>query len=697
MGACDWLAAWDAVVAAGGTAAIEEFWLNRLDEGVGDGESFVEALRRLRSASKKALAATLLELAADASQGERAWQARKRFLCELLRLGIGDAERARASLEEAVRHLWAGRPSLEKLLQHFPLRGSRKPLESLETLELWLTHDVGGVFAMAGRGAGRVSEASPQLGVLRLDFAREKRVPVPIDAAARYLTPLPPRHFLRRRLEEPQILAQEVAADPPAALEALLASLGTALTVAELRATLEGLVSDEQWAPWWSKARKHPRLLAVGSGSRVAYRMAAAGGPEEEIRAQFAAADLGQRIELARRHGARSRELGAEMARELLVGAGQAGVEIAQAWEALHIAARLGAGEPEVSAGRAVVVARAGASGLLDSLTDAQQRELALQFLRTHTPDGWIETLSRRLENESHPRLLGMIAGALVEAGEIERLRSFLDQAFLHPQKLPAAILWACEETGAGTVAALLDERHTGALLVRLVELAERKEFSPLRARLKEVLSPRGLAGRIVQDRLTVEQGRRLQQILDKPGALVEERSWLRRAVIARFPELREERRDDSVPALASTAARLQAELRNLLEKEIPEVLKAIQIAREHGDLSENFEYHAARARQELLSAKAAQLQGDLSQVKVIDPARIDPARVRVGTRVILDGEGERLAYAILGPYEANPEACIVSHASELAQAVLEKAVGETVTVSGRRVRIAAIERYEET
>ena len=230
---------------------------------------------------------------------------------------------------------------------------------------------------------------------------------------------------------------------------------------------------------------------------------------------------------------------------------------------------------------------------------------------------------------------------------------------------------------------------------MRLVELAERKEMVPHRARLREVISARGVAGEIVQERLTVEQGRRILQLLEHPGELAEERRWLRRAVTARFPELRETRGEDAVPALAETVHRLQDELRVILEKDIPETLKAIQVAREHGDLSENFEYHAARARQELLSARAAQLQGDLARVRLVDPAKIDPSRVRVGTRVRLEAEGggETRELTVLGPYEADPERGVLSHGTEAVQALLDRAVGDRVPFDGRSWVIAAIER----
>jgi transcription elongation GreA/GreB family factor len=689
----DWISAWDGVVARGDASAVEEFWLARLEAGVGDGAAFTEALRRLRGAGKKTLAATLLELADEQARTEGAWEGRKRFVSEMLRLGIGNPEEHRAALEECVRHLWPGRPSLKSLLAHYSLRTSRKSAETLETLELWLEHDVGSVFSMAGRGPGRVVEASPKLGILRLDFEKERHVPVPIDAARKYLTPLPAGHFLRRRLEEREALGAEVARDPQGTLEQILESLGGPLSVPEIKAALAGLLPEDMWTGWWNRAKKNPRLLAAGQGSRVQYRLAGEHGAEQEIRAEFANISLERQVEMARRHGARSRELGAWMGAELLRRAGEPGADPGVAWEALSLAARSGADAAQVHSAREAVLAAVGPALLLEAVGDATQREAVLDFIREHHADGSVEVVAAWLEKETNARLLLRATSFLIQAGESARVHSFLDQVLVSPTKLPAAFVWLCEEDDEA-LAPLLEERRGGALLVRLVELAERREFGPFRPRLKEIVSPSGLAARIVQERLTVDQARRIVQIVENPGELADERNWLRRAVTARFPELRPGAAADFVPALNVTVLRLQDELRALLEKEIPETLRAIQEARAHGDLSENFEYHAARARQEFLSARASDLQADLARVRIVDPATVDTARIRVGTRVWLEPEqgGERRAVTILGPYEADPAQGIVSNASEAAQGLLEKAAGDPVKFDGATWTVGKIE-----
>jgi len=697
VGSTEWLEEWDALVAAGNNGAIEEFWLERLEQGVGDPDSFLEALRRLRSAGKKTLAASLLELGEVEAGARHDLVARKLFLRELLRLGIGDGEQQRADLLACVRQLWPGSPSLESFLQHFDLATARKPFEALDMLEAWLAHDVGTVVAMAGRGPGRVVEANPKLGVVRIDFEKEKRFPMPIDAASKYLTPLPEGHFLRRRLEVRDVVAREVRDDPQAALEAILVSLGGTASATDLKAALDGIVSPAEWTSWWNKARKNERVLATGAGSRLQYRLAAAsgGGAAEEILAEVDAAPLARKVELARRHGGRNRELGGALAERLVAAASLVEAEPGAAWDALAQADRFGAAAADVRAARATLVQRHGAARLLDAIGDAAQRESCLEYLRREGGDGWVSVFADRLESESHPRIITSLATSLVEAGRTAVVEAVLDRVFLNPQRAPDLFVWACEAPEEGAVTSILADRHTGALLVRLVELAERGEFAPHRARLKEVIGPSGLAVRILQERLSVEQARRLLQVLERPGELAESRAWLRRALPTRFPQLRESNEEAHIPALAATRHRLQDELKRLVEQEIPETLRAIQVARAEGDLRENFEYHAARARQELQSARAAQLQADLSRMRVIEPDTLDLSVVRAGARVTLEGDAGALrSLSILGPYEADPDRGVLSNQSEVAGAMLGKSVGEPVAFDGGTWRIAAIEPH---
>jgi len=686
-----WVDEFARLLEEGNKEKLEEFWLAKLEEGVEDPDPFLAANLLLRRAGKKKDAHTLLELAWSEARQRQAWKALRAFAEECLRLGVGDEAKLRADLVEAIRHLWAGRASLEQLLAHYDLPRHKNPLQACEELEAWLAHDLGEVFAMAGRGPGRVVEINPKLGVLRLDFEKEKKVPVPIGAASRHLLPLPPGHFLRRRLEEPAALRQELLADPPEALVALLRSFGKPLSVAEIREALGSLLADSEWASWWNKAKKSELVVAEGKGASVRYRALAASEAVEELGQRFAAADFAEKLELARR-AKKGTPLAREMAQALLAAAQREPAK--EAFAALDAARKLGAAEEDVARVKATILEKRPALELARELTEASHRQEVLQYLLDR---GDAEALAGWLFLETNPRLLRLASEKLLELGERAKLEQFFGQVFLHPARFAAAWVWAMELT-EGPVAELVAAKKNPAAVLRLVDAGERKEFAPYRARIRALLSPSSWVAEVLKKDLTEEQARRLYHILQTPGVLKEERAWLKRAVLARFPQLAAGAAEDTaVPALPKTVAWLRQQLDNLLHREIPATLKAIQTAREEGDLRENFEYHAQRARQELLSARAAKLQADLSRIKLIEPAQVDTSKVRIGCQVELQApEGGTRTVAILGPYEANPEAGIYSHASGVGEALLGRAVGEEVQLEGKTYRIARIAPVDE-
>ncbi len=687
-----WLKEFEALIAEGKGQHIEEFWLSKLEAGLDDPDPFLAANLALRRAGKKKDALLLLELAWEQAREQKAWRAVRAFAEECLRLGVGDATKLRADLEESMRKLWAGRPSLESLLRFFDLRQHKNPVDACEELETWLRHDVGEVFAMAGRGPGRVVEANPKVGVLRLDFEKEKKVPVPIGAASRYLLPLPPGHFLRRRLEEPQKLRQELLADPPAGLVALLRCYPQPLTVSEIREAVGPLLADAEWASWWNKAKQAKEVLAEGKGSSTRYRAVSLGKAEEELAQRFAQAPLAEKVDLARR-AKRGTPQAQEMVRLLLAEVDQAAP--ADAYAAIAAAKRLGASEEDLQQAWASLRARVEPLQLLAALSDATDREAVLADL---VSEGAWESLVAWLERETNPRLLRFMAENLLAAGQEAALQKFLAHVFLHPARFAAAWVWALELED-GPVAPLVAGKRSAAALLRLVDAGERKEFSPYRGRIRALISPTSWVGQVLREELTEELAKRLYHILQSPGVLREERAWLKRVVLARFPQLAgQPAASETVPALSKTVSWLQEQLANLLYKEIPATLKAIQTAREEGDLRENFEYHAQRERQEQLSSRAAKIQADLAKVQIINPAQIDTSQVRVGCQVDLESEAssKRRRVVILGPYEANPEAGIFSHASEVGQSLLGKKEGEHVQLDGETYRIVGIAPVDE-
>ncbi len=128
---------------------------------------------------------------------------------------------------------------------------------------------------------------------------------------------------------------------------------------------------------------------------------------------------------------------------------------------------------------------------------------------------------------------------------------------------------------------------------------------------------------------------------------------------------------------------RLEEELRRLKTVERPAVVRAIAQAREHGDLSENAEYHAARERQSFIEGRMAELEDKVSRAEVIDPAQVSGDKVMFSAQVtVVDEESDEEArYRIVGQDESDIAEGRLSVASPMARAMIGKSVGDQIEV----------------
>ncbi len=139
----------------------------------------------------------------------------------------------------------------------------------------------------------------------------------------------------------------------------------------------------------------------------------------------------------------------------------------------------------------------------------------------------------------------------------------------------------------------------------------------------------------------------------------------------------------DKIPMTADGLKQLEDELRTLKDDERPAVIKAIAEAREHGDLSENAEYHAARERQSFIEGRITELESIISYADVIDPTKLSGDVVRFGATVLVVDEDtdEEKTYQIVGEHESDIEKGKMSISSPLARVLIGKSLGDSVEV----------------
>jgi transcription elongation factor GreA len=143
----------------------------------------------------------------------------------------------------------------------------------------------------------------------------------------------------------------------------------------------------------------------------------------------------------------------------------------------------------------------------------------------------------------------------------------------------------------------------------------------------------------------------------------------------------------EKVPMTIEGFQMLEVELHRLKAEERPRIIQQIADAREHGDLSENAEYHAAKEAQGLNEARVADLEDKLSRAEVIDPSKLSGANIKFGATVTLEDEdsGDKVKYKIVGEHEANVRDGKISIASPIARALIGKSKGDSAEVTTPR------------
>jgi transcription elongation factor GreA len=140
----------------------------------------------------------------------------------------------------------------------------------------------------------------------------------------------------------------------------------------------------------------------------------------------------------------------------------------------------------------------------------------------------------------------------------------------------------------------------------------------------------------------------------------------------------------EKFPMTPSGYASMKAHLSRLKNVDRPANSKAIEIARGHGDLSENADYSAAKEEQGLIEAKIRELEAKIAMAEVIDPTKLSGSRVKFGATVTIEDSesGETQRYTIVGEHEADIKRGRISIGAPVARALIGKEIGDAVTVT---------------
>src|SRR5437879_6578735 len=589
-------------------------------------------------------------------------------------------------------------PELEKLVEAGKL--TSKAAEKLDALKpcTFCLHK--------SWGFGRIAEWNLLLNQILIDFAGKKAHPMQLQYAAENLTVIPAEHFLARKAGDLAATKKLAKDDPVALVRNILESLDGQATAQQISEWMvPDLFNETEWKRWWESARK--QLKGTGAYSIPAKKtepiQARAEGishtdelteafndarqPKQQVAAleqivkfhpQFKEPEkqLQPVIETIENVASRNQKLHPELAFELVLGRDDL-LESFPQLKTTHIGLTLG---------KLIADEERRLTLILPKLPAAKEKRI-LQALPAALGDRW-SARALQLMQATHGRMVAQIPHVFRDAGQHAQLREMLERSIREHSATSEMLIWLCAERKDWR------ELINPELLAAILSALEREQHSaPGRAsKLQRLLME---DRQLFQDMfgnadigLARDAMRRLQlsHLFDE----LTKRSLLAR-IVKVFPDLESmiagtQPQEKAAPLVVSWSSleKRKAEYEELVKKKIPENTKEISVARSYGDLSENFEYKAAKQMQAVLVRRRSELEQALQNARGTAFENPDTSRVSIGTIVTVRDKTSKKqeTYTILGAWDGDPDRNIISYQTAIGQALLGREVGQTLSLN---------------
>ncbi len=570
-------------------------------------------------------------------------------------------------------------------------------------------------------GFGRVAEWNLLLNQIVIDFAGKKSHPMQVQYAAENLAPLAPEHFLARKANDLTSIKKLAREEPLTVVRNIIESLDGQATGAQIGEWLIGDVfSETEWKRWWESTKKLLKASGVFSipskktepiqlrGEGVSHTdevIAAfnrARRPKEQIAAleqiirshqQFKEPEkqLQPIVSMIENMATRNQKMHPEFAFELILARDDLLDRIPQL-HTTHIGLTLS---------KIILEEEKRLTSILPKLSAAKEKRI-LQSLPSALGPRWTERALQLMQG-SHGRMVAQISRILAETGRHGELKSTLERSIREHSATSEMLAWLCSERECWS------ELITPDLLGAIFAALEREQHNaPGRTSKlhRALVEDRQLVGQIFANSdigIARDAMRRLQlsPLFDE----LTKRSLLAR-IVKVYPELESmitgAQPQEKTAALIvswSSLDRRKAEYEELVKAKIPQNTKEIALARSYGDLSENFEFKAAKQMQSVLMRRKAELEQMLHNARGTSFENVDTSHVSIGTIVTLRNAetNEEETYTILGAWDGDPDRHIISYQTAIGQALLGHKVGEAVSLNtehgAAEFTIASIQR----
>lgn len=555
-------------------------------------------------------------------------------------------------------------------------------------------------------GFGRVAEWNLLLNQIVIDFGTKKAHPMQAQYAAENLAALSVEHFLSRKAVDLPGIKALTKSDPAAIVRNILESTGGSATVQQISEMLLGDIFNEaEWKRWWDSTKKVLKSTGYFSvpakkteplqlrGEKVDRAMELleffnqARRPKEQVAAidqivkfhsefKEPQKQLQPLVAQIENIAARNQKLHPEVTFEFVIARDELFERVPQL-RSTHVG---------MSLAKLIVEEEKRLMSILPKLSAAKEKRVLL-VLPEALNERWQEA-GIRLMQHSNARLVAQMAKIFSESGHHAELRAMVERSIKEHSATGEMLIWLCHERDRWNE--LVKPELFGAILSAI----ERDQLNaPTRgSKLQKLLvEDRQLLGAMFADADAAAARDAIRRLLISP--LFDDLT--KRSLLARIVKIHPKleamitgaQPEEKVAQLVvswSSLHRRKAEYEELVKKKIPENVKEIALARSYGDLSENFEYKAAKQMQAVLARRRAELERDLQNARGTGFENPDTSRVSIGTIVTLrDSKSKKEeTYTILGAWDGDPDRRIISYQTAIGQALLGHGVGEVVVTS---------------
>ena len=578
-------------------------------------------------------------------------------------------------------------------------------------------------------GLGLIKEYLADEGKLIIDFEGKPNHKMDLVFCVSKLKVVSEKSLLARKQREPKVIEEMINESPCDVIVEIIQQIGKGHAESvEIESTLLELFGDNTYKKWWVKTKKllvkDPRIQTpIRKSDPYTLREEPVKLEHEILEDFYSLKHLEKKVLLAEKLHKLSDNV-EEIVDDLpsifehLTNAIRDSKKISRAdqlrgiWVRNDLARHLDE-DPDLiePTSKGLILKAEDLNKLSADIPTTQQRRLLDLILRTY-PDNWLNVLLELLRNSSG-KLISEIVSFLLEKNQSKDVQMTLE-SLLDEQSLKAPLIyWIIRNRNTRKFKKILENLINFRLfnnLLYAVEGEALKVSSTRKIPLSNLLiEDKDLTSDLLRDASEDQAKDLAQNLLSNQGF----EDLLRRSIlvrfIRRFPSIEafisrsaEQKREDLIVSQESLD-RIRKEYEELVGVKIPENKKAIEVAREHGDLRENSEYKMARQDQDLLLARKDQLDRDISTAQVTDFKNVGKSLVGIGSIVNLKrkSDSKKEVYAILGAWDSDPENNILSYKTPLAQALLGKKENVLVTtnVGGNEVEwmIQSISRWVDS